>query len=199
MNFPKPTGNAFSPEGASKAAEWHNWGLDDYYIRANAGGNIKWSPLELNRVAGEMHSQGIINGVEHAYIVQYVDRIGQHYNNVTNHWDRGALYVAGLVNDITGIHKAAASDPNASGEVFRTISNIALGSAVYWQDGGASGYDKDQLSMAALVIGDVVGAAGAAAWAWASGAKPGEIVGAAIVGGLMGSLMGLLAGALKVT
>lgn len=197
MTFPKPTGSAFSSEGANKAAEWHNWALNDYFERANAGGNVRWAPRELNRLIGDMYQQNLVNDTERGYLEQYADRLGRHYNSTTQHWDRGTSYIASLVSDIASIHASTASDPNASGDVFKAVSNIAYGSAIYWQDGGASGYDPDKLSMSALVVGDVGGAIIGGVAGAIAGNGIGDIIGGAIIGAMTGSIFGPIVGALK--
>src|SRR5262245_42172752 len=138
MNYPKPISSINSAQGVTDAGAWHNYLLDNSIAEVIASGKSAANPIQARRFADGMLTNGAINSVEHSYVFRYVDLYESYYAENTNTWQRGHTYLpATLWDDIKNIHDTAAADPNVIGDIFRSVSNIVLGSAEYWHTGGA--------------------------------------------------------------
>ncbi len=197
MDFPKPPGLITGPEAIDRAGEWHNYFVDWIFQDADATGHRRGSPEYMNAMIGTLATQNLINSTERSYLEQYCARLGDHYDNATFRWERGDAYIGHLLDDIRTIHDTASGNVDATGVVFRTISNIALGSAVYWKDGGHANVDPAMISLGGLIVGDVMGAIVGFIGAHGTGQNGAGVVASTIYHAAWGSAMAAFIGVMK--
>jgi len=125
MSYPKPTAPMNSAQGVVNAGAWHNYLLETLLWSIGDPTMPTTSPVQGKKIADAMLASEVINSTEHAYLYQYFDAYAVYYNESTKSWTRGFTHLPGeFANSINAIHDSAAISPNATGDIFKAISNI---------------------------------------------------------------------------